>query len=477
MTKRTVDRVLAGIPDRRRVRTRDVQSLADARREFDAAERDRDEMQAKVRAAIRSGASSDEVRNRYGAEQTKIEARFKAAAKALADSRDVHGWGKDVMLRLDRALAAVPDKRARDDRDPNQSDLDAAARGLRMTGMSPSELDDLSKEHENKPLFASRVIFLAARQMAAAKRRMGHRDAALRRDKHHRALDAILARIPRWTRATRDDDLEGDLAALKDHLAYAVRLGYRAMAENLREDIRLLEARIKEARGQPRLRRDALNRALHLVPDHRRPARRAADRLRRGLGLDSILSKSDARAILREYHAGSKKRLQDLARELKLDERAALAWVLKEAESGKDARDASYLVTAKFADNSTFRQIYQDASEAEAKYADLAADPKVVDCDIQDYEGTPEFEVGDALTEAEMYKAGARMARTGSGKIQVVEKWIEENNLTPNLAAAVMRGFRAEQQSNSHSGRLGGGRTGDALDRVLAAIPNRKRRV
>ncbi len=284
---------------------------------------------------------------------------------------------------IDRALAALPDKRARDDRDPNQSDLDAAAR--------------------------------------AAKRRMGHRDAALRRDKHHRALDAILARIP-GGRRTQDAFAKWDVVVEKkeggDKRTISVKADNDADAKRFAlEGLGDQNAGKYTAKSATRAADRAIDRTLRTIPDHRRPARRDADRLRRGLGLDSILSKSDARAILREYHAGSKKRLQDLARELKLDERAALAWVLKEAESGKDARDASYLVTAKFADNSTFRQIYQDASEAEAKYADLAADPKVVDCDIQDYEGTPEFEVGDALTEA------------------------------------------------------------DALDRVLAAIPNRKRRV
>jgi len=57
-----------------------------------------------------------------------------------------------------------------------QDDLNAAARGLRMLSMSPSELDDLAQEFSGKEAFASQVIVLAARQMAAAKRRMGYRE-------------------------------------------------------------------------------------------------------------------------------------------------------------------------------------------------------------------------------------------------------------------------------------------------------------
>lgn len=61
-------------------------------------------------------------------------------------------------------------------RDFEQSDLDSAARGLNMLGMSPAELDDVATMHEDsnmRTMFASQVIVLAARQMAAAKRRAG----------------------------------------------------------------------------------------------------------------------------------------------------------------------------------------------------------------------------------------------------------------------------------------------------------------
>lgn len=65
---------------------------------------------------------------------------------------------------------------AEDDREPNQSDLNSAARGLNMNGKSLSELDEIIKQHEGKSMFASKVIYLAAKQMRAAKARMGAKD-------------------------------------------------------------------------------------------------------------------------------------------------------------------------------------------------------------------------------------------------------------------------------------------------------------
>lgn len=67
--------------------------------------------------------------------------------------------------------------RTRDDREPDQSDLNAAARGLNMLGMSPLDLADLMREYEGKQhVFASKAIYLAARQMRAQKIRQGARD-------------------------------------------------------------------------------------------------------------------------------------------------------------------------------------------------------------------------------------------------------------------------------------------------------------
>jgi hypothetical protein len=55
-----------------------------------------------------------------------------------------------------------------------QDDMNAAARGLRMAGMSVAELEVLIAEHPAaSPLFASRVIHEAAKQIRAAKLRMG----------------------------------------------------------------------------------------------------------------------------------------------------------------------------------------------------------------------------------------------------------------------------------------------------------------
>ena len=61
------------------------------------------------------------------------------------------------------------------DREPDQSDINAAASGLRMTGKSVSELEDIMRQHEGKEMFASKAIYLAAKQMKAAKLRMGAR--------------------------------------------------------------------------------------------------------------------------------------------------------------------------------------------------------------------------------------------------------------------------------------------------------------
>lgn len=84
-------------------------------------------------------------------------------------------WAYSETLRgLARRLGQVGD--ARDDRDPDQSDLNSAARGLNMLSKSPSELRQLIDRHSGSSLFASRVIVAAAKQMLAAKLRMGAKD-------------------------------------------------------------------------------------------------------------------------------------------------------------------------------------------------------------------------------------------------------------------------------------------------------------
>lgn len=49
--------------------------------------------------------------------------------------------------------------------DFTNDDLWAAVRGLRMNSMTVAELDRLVEQHRRSPLFASRVIAEAARQM------------------------------------------------------------------------------------------------------------------------------------------------------------------------------------------------------------------------------------------------------------------------------------------------------------------------
>jgi hypothetical protein len=55
-------------------------------------------------------------------------------------------------------------------RDISNSDLWSAIRALGMYGMSRDELQVLADHHERNPLFASKVIATAARQVAATKR-------------------------------------------------------------------------------------------------------------------------------------------------------------------------------------------------------------------------------------------------------------------------------------------------------------------
>ena len=61
------------------------------------------------------------------------------------------------------------------DRPITQDDLNAAARGLKMVGMSLADLDDLIKWHKDQDLFASRVIVAAAKQIRAVKLANGAR--------------------------------------------------------------------------------------------------------------------------------------------------------------------------------------------------------------------------------------------------------------------------------------------------------------
>lgn len=59
-------------------------------------------------------------------------------------------------------------------REITQDDMNSAMRGLGMLGKAPSELDAIAKANDQSSNFAGKVIAAAARQMAAAKRRVGH---------------------------------------------------------------------------------------------------------------------------------------------------------------------------------------------------------------------------------------------------------------------------------------------------------------
>ena len=54
-----------------------------------------------------------------------------------------------------------------------QADLNSAARGLNILAMSKLELNELIQLHIKKDDFASAVIVLSARQILAAKKRVG----------------------------------------------------------------------------------------------------------------------------------------------------------------------------------------------------------------------------------------------------------------------------------------------------------------
>lgn len=102
--------------------------------------------------------------------------------------------------------------------------------------------------------------------------------------------------------ARADGDLEGDLEDLREQLADAKRQGYVAMANNLREDIRLLEARIKEARGTPKVRKDRADVTAQLTSDERADAKRA---------FPSMTLEELERNVESETDPDRKKRVQD----------------------------------------------------------------------------------------------------------------------------------------------------------------------
>ena len=64
----------------------------------------------------------------------------------------------------------------KDDREPDQKDIEAAQRGNNMLGMSLADLGDLVRLMEGKQTFAANVTVVAAKQMIASKKRMGAKD-------------------------------------------------------------------------------------------------------------------------------------------------------------------------------------------------------------------------------------------------------------------------------------------------------------
>ncbi len=72
-----------------------------------------------------------------------------------------------------------------------QADRDTAQCDLKMLDLSDLELGALIEEHRNSPLFASRVIASAARQILVAKRTMAmcvyEREPVIRKSAQHQS--------------------------------------------------------------------------------------------------------------------------------------------------------------------------------------------------------------------------------------------------------------------------------------------------
>lgn len=125
----------------------------------------------------RTGDAKEDYVTRQKREQQsgrKDEVRQIKAELAKAPNGPDAGWMKNRLAQLEKEIS----QNKAFDAEPQitQSDLNAAARGLNMLGMSPMDLEDLIKEFSGKPAFASKVVVMAAKQMLASKRRMGARD-------------------------------------------------------------------------------------------------------------------------------------------------------------------------------------------------------------------------------------------------------------------------------------------------------------
>ena len=95
----------------------------------------------------------------------------------LQDIKDIKN-GRIVSGQKELTL----DSKTKDDREPDQSDIEAAQRGNNMVGMSVADLNDLVRLMEGKPTFAAKVTVIAAKQMIAAKKRMGAGDSKSTKD-------------------------------------------------------------------------------------------------------------------------------------------------------------------------------------------------------------------------------------------------------------------------------------------------------
>ena len=89
---------------------------------------------------------------------------------SLVSKLERGGKSKEYATKIAGKVAA---EKGKDEREPDQSDMNAAAKGLRMLGMEAFELQELIDRYKTSTQFAGKAIHLAAKQMLASKKRVG----------------------------------------------------------------------------------------------------------------------------------------------------------------------------------------------------------------------------------------------------------------------------------------------------------------
>jgi hypothetical protein len=224
----------------------------------------------------------------------------------------------------------------------------------------------------------------------------------------------------------------------------------------------------------------SLDHLLRSIPDHGARTRATVDRLRRRLGLDAARS---AKEIIDDPKTPQWIK-ESFGRLKKGDPNyASLMEAVHNLRVGAANDDSSYLVTAKFTDSTTFRQIYESLGEAEAKVADLDADPNALEATIQPYEGdVEESATGDV--EAVLNEVDAReSARDEEYRGYTLE---QTSGRFKSYTAVYKNGRKlwvgSKERAKEYVDRkiaegVSGGGSNDrkaSLDRALRSIPDRR---